>query len=82
MVDVNVRHQTRVYQVVRMAILNLGATAKELQRYQPLLQEHMRVMTARINPFLWSQWDMGLAWFWTVDVQRDIDQEQGMVKCE
>ena len=65
-----------------MAIISLGATAEELQRYQPLLQEHMKVTTARIDPSLRGQWDTGLAWFWTMDVQRDIDQEHGMAECE
>ena len=82
MVDVNVRHHGRVYNQARSAIINLGATEEDMRRYQPLLREHFSVTTARIDPSLRGQRDSSLAWFWTMDVQKDMDQLDGMTECE
>jgi hypothetical protein len=82
MVDINVRHHARVYGRARAALTRLGATEEELQRYQVLKQEHLNVTTARIDPSLRGQRDSSLAWFWTMDLQNDIDQLDGMAECE
>jgi hypothetical protein len=82
MVDTNARHHARVYVRARSALLNLGASPEELDRYQVLEKEHMNVRTARIDPSLRGQRDSSLAWFWTMDVKKDIEHGNGMAECE
>lgn len=82
MVDVNVRHYTRLYRRAREALIHLGATESDLQRYQILRKEHLSVTTARIDPSLRGQRDSSLAWFWTMDVKKDTDTANGMAECE
>jgi hypothetical protein len=81
-VDINVRHHARVYGRARTALVRLGATADELQQYQILQKEHLNVTTARIDPSMRGQRHTSLAWFWTMDVQNDIEQVNGMAECE
>jgi hypothetical protein len=82
MVDVNVRHHAKVYGRARAAMVLLGASNEELQRYQTLQKDHLRVTTARIDPSLRGQRDTSLAWFWTMDVKKDTDQADSMAECE
>lgn len=81
MVDVNVRHHARVYAGARAAMIRLGACEEDLERYQTLRKEHLSVTTAQIDPSLRGQRDTSLAWFWTVDVKRDMDERNGMEEC-
>jgi hypothetical protein len=80
-VDINVRHHASVYSRARSALLELGASQEELDRYPVLLKEHLKVTTARIDPSMRGQRDSSLAWFWTMDVQNDMDQVDGMAEC-
>ena len=82
MVDLNVRHHSRVYDRARTALVRLGASEEELRRYQVLKKEHLNVTTAQIDPSLRGQRDTSLAWFWTMDVQNDMEQVEGMAECE
>lgn len=82
LVDVNVRHHARVYCRARSALVWLGAVEEELQRYQILRPEHLKVTTARIDPSLRGQRDSSLAWFWTMDVKQDTDEVHGMAECK
>jgi hypothetical protein len=82
MVDVNVRHHARLYQRSREALIRLGATEADLERYQILRKEHLNVTTARIDPSLRGQRDSSLPWFWTMDIKKDTDTTNGMAECE
>jgi hypothetical protein len=82
MVDINVRHHTRIYGRARSSLVRLGASEEELRRYQVLKREHLNVTTARIDPSLRGQRDSSLAWFWTMDIKNDIEQMDGMAECE
>lgn len=82
MVDFNVRHHSRVYDRARTSLVRLGASEEELGRYQVLKKEHLNVTTARIDPSMRGQRDTSLAWFWTMDVQNDMEQVDGMAECE
>ena len=82
MVDFNVQHHSRVYRRARTAMVRLGASEEELRRYQVLQKEHLNVTTARIDPSMRGQRDTSLAWFWTMDVQNDMEQVDGMAECE
>ena len=82
MVDVNVRHHARVYHRCRAAMIQLGVTEEILSRYRKLEPEHLNVQMARINPALRGQRDASLAWFWTMDVKKDMEDGEGMEECE
>jgi hypothetical protein len=82
MVDVNVRYHARIYTEARAAMIRLGATNEDLERYQVLLKDHLTLTTARIEPSLRGQRNTSLAWFWTMDVKSDTDNAQGMVECK
>jgi hypothetical protein len=82
MVDVNVQHHARLYRRSREALICLGATEADLQRYQILQKEHLSVTSARIDPSLRGQRDSSLPWFWTMDIKKDTDTANGMAECE
>lgn len=81
-VDSNVRHFARVYSRARSAIVRLGATEEELDRYRVLSSGDLSVSTARVDPSARGNRDKGLAWFWTMDVAGDSDAAEGMAECE
>lgn len=81
-VDSNVRHFARVYTRARSAIVRLGATEEELDRYKILARADLNVSTARVDPSARGNRDRGLAWFWTMDVAGDSDAAEGMAECK
>ncbi|KAG2138239.1 hypothetical protein BD769DRAFT_1663819 [Suillus cothurnatus] len=40
----------------------------QLQKYNPLLCEQLKISTAVGDPNAWGQWNEFLAWYWSVDV--------------
>lgn len=81
-VDNSVRHHAQVYTRARAAIVRLGATEEELNRYKILQSSDLNVSTARIDPSARGNRDKGLAWFWTMDVSGDSDAKGRMGECE
>ena len=81
-VDGSVRHHARMYCRARIAFKRLGADELEMARFQPLTRTQLSVTTARIDPALRGQRDSSLAWFWSMDVQADVQAAQGMTECE
>lgn len=81
-VDSNVRHYARVYTRARSAIVRLGATDEELDRYRILEIADLNVSAARVDPSARGNRDKGLAWFWTMDVASDSDAAEGMAECK
>ncbi|KAG1782095.1 hypothetical protein EV702DRAFT_1041810 [Suillus placidus] len=53
------------------ALANLGADDELLERYRPLLKEHLKVSTAVADPNARGQRNNTLAWFWSMDVEGD-----------
>jgi hypothetical protein len=51
-IDVNVRYHAQVYGRARAAMLRLGMSDEELQRYQTLWKEHLKVTTAQNRSLL------------------------------
>jgi len=76
------RHHVRVYLRARTALMNLGATEAELEPYQPLTREQLRITTARIDPALRGTRNSSLAWFWVTDVKRDMQDTEHMDECK
>ncbi|KAG1779894.1 hypothetical protein EV702DRAFT_1043283 [Suillus placidus] len=64
------RAWAQVHSVDR-ALANLGANNELLERYRPLLKEHLKVSTAVADPNARGQRNNTLAWFWSMDVEGD-----------
>lgn len=81
-VDLSVRHNARVYDRARSAMLRLDPSEAERERYQPLKKEDLKVDTARVEPGLRGHRGSHLAWFWTIDIADDVEQQEGMRECK
>ncbi|KAG1792281.1 uncharacterized protein HD556DRAFT_1309358 [Suillus plorans] len=57
--------------LVDRALANLGADDQLLERYCPLVKEHLKVSTAIADPNARGQRNNTLAWFWSMDVEGD-----------
>ncbi|KAF7970570.1 hypothetical protein HWV62_23675 [Athelia sp. TMB] len=79
-VDHSVRHNCRVYERARRAMLKLNPSDAERDRYKPLTKADLKVDTARVEPGLRGHRGSHLAWFWTMDIADDIEQQEGMVE--
>lgn len=80
-VDLSVRHNTRVYDCARASMMRLNPSNDELERYKPLTKEDLKVDTARVEPGLRGHRGSHLAWFWTMDIASDVEQQEGMREC-
>ena len=81
-VDQSVRYNCRAYLRARSALFRLNPSVAERERYQPLAKGDINVDTARIEPGLRGQRNKHLAWFWTMDISDDVEQQEGMTECE
>jgi hypothetical protein len=61
--------------------MTLGATEEELAKYRPLRKEQLGITAARIDPALRGTKNSSLAWFWTIDVKRDMEDLDHMDEC-
>ncbi|KAG1721475.1 uncharacterized protein EDB91DRAFT_1088440 [Suillus paluster] len=64
------RAWAQVHSVDRV-LANLGADDELLERYCPLLKEHLEVSTVVADPNARGQRNNTLAWFWSMDVEGD-----------
>lgn len=81
-VDGGARHLARRYSRTRIAMIRLGASSEQLERYQLLKREHLGITTAQIDPSQRGQRNTSLAWFWTIDVKTDTEAFEGMAECK
>lgn len=81
-VDHSVRHNCRVYDRARRAMLKLNPSDAERDRYKPLAKADLNVDTARVEPGLRGHRGSHLAWFWTMDIADDVEQQEGMMECK
>lgn len=71
-----------VYTKCRTQLANLGADDELLERYRPLLKEHLKVSTAVADPNARGQRNSTLAWFWSMDVVGDSQNSDWLNECE
>ena len=76
------RHHVRIYVHARKAMIRLGASPQDLQKYQPLTKEQLKITAARIDPSLRGTRNHHLAWFWSANVEGDCQSVEGMEECE
>lgn len=82
LVESTVQHQARIYTSARQAIIKLGANRSALDRYQVLKQEDLKAGTFLVNPSLPGTRHSKLAWFWSMDIQKDNDSSSWMQECK
>ncbi|KAG1801921.1 hypothetical protein EV424DRAFT_1351821 [Suillus variegatus] len=74
------RAWAQVHSVDR-ALANLGADNELLERYCPLVKEHLKVSTAVADPNARGQRNNTLAWFWSMDVEGDSRNSDWLNEC-
>ena len=79
--DANARHYARVYTRARNRLLHLSAPPETMTQYQPLEEEHLNITTVAVNPAQRGTRHASLAWFWSIDVQADIEAVDAMAEC-
>ncbi|KAG1743259.1 uncharacterized protein EDB91DRAFT_1247342 [Suillus paluster] len=57
-----------IYNRTRKQMMNLGPGQHQLQKYQPLLQEQLKISTAVSDPNAQGQQNESLALFWSLDI--------------
>jgi hypothetical protein len=80
--EANVKHHARIYSRARSALAHLGADAEILHKYKVLRKEDLKVSTAVVDVRLPNRSESTLAWFWTIDVRGDTDEQSWMSECE
>ncbi|KIK80875.1 hypothetical protein PAXRUDRAFT_157435, partial [Paxillus rubicundulus Ve08.2h10] len=60
------------------AMISLRAEEDTLVQYWALEKDHLKVSTAVLDPNAQGHWDLTLAWFWTMDVQRGAEPNNWM----
>ena len=81
-VDRAVSINASIYSKCRTQLANLGAAGELLERYRPLLKEHLKVSTAVADPNARGQRNNTLAWFWSMDVEGDSRNSDWLNECE
>ena len=71
-----------IYTKCRTQLAKLGADDELLERYRPLLKEHLKVSTAIADPNARGQRNNTLAWFWSMDVVGDSQNSDWLNECE
>jgi hypothetical protein len=74
-------HHVAMYLRARQALFNLGATEEERSIYQPLTRDQLKITAATIDPALRGTRNAKLAWFWTMNVQGDVENAPDMEEC-
>jgi hypothetical protein len=81
-VEAQVKHQARVYRLARRIMVRLGASKELLATYQELRSDELKATTALLDPKQPGQRNKALAWFWNMDVDRDMAGNGWMEECE
>jgi hypothetical protein len=81
-VEAQVKHQARVYRLARRIMVRLGASKELLATYQELQSDELNATTALLDPKQPGQRNKALAWFWSMDVDRDMAGNGWMEECE
>ncbi|KIK77653.1 hypothetical protein PAXRUDRAFT_166135, partial [Paxillus rubicundulus Ve08.2h10] len=77
-IELTVKNHAAVYRACHRAMISLKADEDTLVRYRVLEKEHLKVSTPVSDPNAQGHRDSTLAWFWTMDVQRDAELNDWM----
>ena len=81
-VETQVKHHARVYRLARKAMTVLGASDELREKYQVLHNADLKTTTSLVDPHLPGQRNRSLAWFWSLDVDRDVTGNEWMEECK
>ena len=76
-----VQAHRQVYNAARAAMVELGCPVDMLARYQVLHRDQLKVSTAAMRGGSQQQ-NEPLAWFWTMNVQADIEASDMLKDCK
>ena len=79
-IEANVHHHAKIYQKAWVAMIKLGASTEDQQKYKVLREEHLKVSTAIVEPNACGQRNTPMSWIWTVDVGRNLEGSQAMTE--
>ena len=79
--DGKVQRQAAIYCWFQKQMVALNAGSKMLERYKVLKREDMKVSAAIADPNGRGHRNDTLAWFWTMDVPRDMEVNDWMLEC-
>ena len=80
-VESTVQHHAQVYNHARQSMVDLSAEAEGLDQYKVLKHQDLIIDTTIIAPSVHGQRNKSLAWFWSMDVQRDADTGAWINNC-
>ena len=80
--DSSLRKHAAIYRKCRIAMVALGADSDTLGRYKELGAADLRVTTSVLNPNGSGHRNDNLAWFWSMDIPKDMDEDNWMSDCK
>jgi hypothetical protein len=81
-VNDSIYYHRKVYNVARKALQALDADPDILSKFKVLKPEDLEASTVISEPNARGQRNKSLAWFWSMDVQADTQDNQLMTECE
>lgn len=81
-IESSVRRYAQIYNKARKAMIRLGADTQLLGRYRILKRSELKASTVIATPNGAGQRNAHLAWFWTMDIQRDTENDNWMEECK
>jgi hypothetical protein len=84
-----VQAHRQVYNTARAAMVSLGCSAEMQSKYQVLRRDQLKISTAAVRGGTGTgnaeggsrRQDEPLAWFWTINVQADVEASEMMKEC-
>jgi hypothetical protein len=81
-VEKSARVNSKIYKRARKQMLELKADEAILSKYKVLKKQDLKISTAVAEPNARGSRNDSLAWFWSMDVQGDSDDDNWMNECE
>ncbi|KIK79614.1 hypothetical protein PAXRUDRAFT_160879 [Paxillus rubicundulus Ve08.2h10] len=79
--DTVLSRHAQIYRKYQKAMVALEADETLLERYKPLADQYLKVMTAISDPNGSIHHMADLTWFWTMDIPRDAQESDWMSEC-
>jgi hypothetical protein len=73
---------SKIYKRAREQMVELKADEEILSKYKVLTKQDLKISTAVAEPNARGSRNDSLAWFWSMDVQGDSDDDNWMNECQ
>ena len=77
-----IKRYAKVYRRCRQQMVSLDADDGILDRYKPLDKDHLKISTAVADPNARGHRHENMAWFWTMDIPKDTNENDWMSECK